>query len=234
MCHGQSVSLFPEPGTPAAVGGEAAALAYGDPGAATRLAILPDVFGCTPFYRGLAAYLAGKGARVFLMNPFADLGELSEPTLDAAFARRSRLHDFSYLDRFEGFALETGIRGTIGFCLGGLYILELARRSLPGNLVAYYPFPQNLPNQDPVPTPFDYLETLQKPVTVLVGDSDTPVGPANVGRMAEIAARNPAFTVHVYPGSEHGFLADIDSVDPVLRANARNALMRGEAAAFAG
>lgn len=230
MCHDHAISVFPQPGEPEILEGELTALAFGDATANKRLAIIPDIYGCNPFYRGFAAYWAGRGARVFLMDPFAPFGELPEATREAAFARRAKLRDKAYLDAFERFLSDHKVDGVIGFCLGGLYVFELARRGYGGDLVAFYPFPQGLPNQDPLPTPFEYLGHVERPHLVLIGDQDGSVGPDNVARLAEVARANPAIELHRYPGSQHGFLADLDSEDATLRANARDALAKCEAA----
>lgn len=230
MCHGQASARFPEPetGTPFDEGG-LHGYAFGSP-SAPPVAILPDIYGCNAFYRGLATHFAVKGLRVLLMDPFHAQGPLAEATREAAFERRHKVRDGDYMDALVGFLSQRAVGGVIGFCLGGLYVFDLVRRKYAGNLVAFYPFPQGLPNQDPLPVPFDYLGAAATPHTVLIGDTDPSLGPDNTRRLEQIAAGNGALDLHVYAGSGHGFLGDLDSADPVLRANAEAGLAVAEAA----
>lgn len=237
MCHGKPSSRFPTPdegtafgATPAGgetAGGTLHGFAFG-PDLGPRLAILPDIYGCNPFYKGLATHLAGKGLRVFLMNPFHAFGDLPEQTREAAFERRHKLRDRAYVDAFEAFLDREEIEGVLGFCLGGLYIFELAKRGYAGRLVAFYPFPQGLPNEDPLQVPFEYLDGVTARQTVLIGDSDPSLGPEHTARLRAVAAANPAIDLHVFAGSGHGFLGDLDSGESEKRANAEAALAIAE------
>jgi len=102
--------------------------------------------------------------------------------------------------------------------------MELARRGNTATLIGLYPFPAGLQNQDPLPVPLDTLEDVRTPQTILVGDQDAGAGIDNVKTMADIATRNTALDLHVYEGSGHGFLADLDSADPHLKQNAQDAV----------
>lgn len=224
MCHGAASAAFPPVGRYVATTAEPFSLAFGDPGERIRIAILPDIYGPGPFYQGLATYLAERGALVRLMDPFHDLGALAVPSRQAAFARRNGVRDRTYVDAFERFVREQRITGVAGFCLGGLYVFELARRGLRVNLVSLYGFPQGLANDDPLPVPFDYLDGLPHRHVALFGDQDHSQLPDNFRRLAEIAGRTPGFGLHVFPGSGHGFLGDLDCDDPARVRNARSAL----------
>ncbi len=230
MCHGAASAYFPEP----EIGGEFSAeldgLVFGDETASVRIALIPDIYGTNAFYQGFATHLAQKGARVFLTNPFAGLGDLPEVTREAAFARRNKLHDNAMVDRLEAFCGTHSITGVIGFCLGGSYVFELSRRGVSQDLVGFYGFPQGMENQDPMQKPFDYLADVSKAQTCLMPGSDQSVGLDNVARLAEIAADNDSLDLTVYPDSGHGFLADLDSEDATLKANAVDALKRCESA----
>src|SRR5580698_4612829 len=130
MCHGVASAAFPAVGKYVTTTAEPFSLAFGDSVARVRIAILPDIYGPGPFYQGLATYLAERGAFVQLMDPFHELGPMTEPSREAAFARRDGLRDRAYVDGFERFAREQRITSVVGFCLGGLYVFELARRGL--------------------------------------------------------------------------------------------------------
>jgi carboxymethylenebutenolidase len=233
MCHGNGVAIFGTvvEGDPFADGDIRGLIFNG--GAKATIAILPDIYGCTPFYRGLANYLARKHeAKVLLLNPFHAFGDLAEPTRDAAFQRRHKMRDMQFMNSLEMFIAKHNVSGLIGFCLGGLYVFELVRRNIKLALVALYPFPQGLPNQDPLPVPLTYLDRATTSHTVLIGDRDTGLGDIVTQQMRDVAANNPAIDLEVYPGSGHGFLADLDSDNPDLRNNAEAALARAETAIF--
>lgn len=222
MCTGAPLDSFPAAATPERF--EADISGYRFDGGGARIAILPDIYGCSDFYRGLSTHLMQRGRSVYLVDPFDGLGDLPEVTREAAFARRHKVRDKTFLDAFENFAASEGIAGVIGFCLGGCYVFELARRGFDADLLGLYGFPQGLENQDPLPKPFDYLETVQRPFTMLLGREDAPVGPENVERLEALAPRVPAMTLKVYDGVGHNFLSFLDSDAPDKKAIAREAL----------
>jgi carboxymethylenebutenolidase len=75
-----------------------------------------------------------------------------------------------------------------------------------------------------LPVPFDYLDGLPHSHVALFGDQDHSQSPDNLRRLAEIAGRTSGFGLHVFPGSGHGFLGDLDCDDPPRVRNARSAL----------
>lgn len=228
MCHGEPSESFPTPEVTGEIHAEVAALTFGRESAEKRIAILPDIYGLNQFYRGLSTYLSGKACQVFLVNPFDGLDPLPKVTRDAAFARRSNVADRDFVDRFEAFCGSHRIDGVVGFCLGGLYVFELARREVAQNLVGFYGFPQGMQNIDPLPVPFDYLGTLTKPHACLMPGQDASVGIENIERLAKIAETKESLRLRLYPESGHGFLTDLDSDDAQLKANAVDALTHCE------
>lgn len=223
MCHGVASSAFPEPGDFSSYSSDIQATMFGDSNAEQRIAILPDIYGSNPFYQGFAAHLAQRDRHVYLVDMFAGLGDIPKATREAAFERRHKLKDAAFIDSFERFVDKEHIGGVVGFCLGGLFVFELARRKLPALLVGFYPFPQGLPNQDALDVPFDYLADVKTDHTILVG-SDDSMGPENVQRLQHVATENAALDLHVYETSGHGFLADLTSDDALKRDNAKRAL----------
>lgn len=226
MCHGKAVSAFPTPTNPDTFDNGVTGYHWVNPVAGSKIAILPDIYGCSPFYRGLATRFAQKGADVFLVDTFAGFGDLPEMTREAAFARRGKVADKDFLDRFEAFVSAQGITGVIGFCLGGLYVFELARRGVQTALVGLYGFPQGLPNQDPLPIPFEYLHTVDTPFAMLLGADDPAVGAENVERLQAMVPDVPRMDLTVYRGVGHDFLPLLDSDVPALRSTAEDALAR--------
>ena len=230
MCHGKASAFFPTPEVKGEISTEIEALYFGDEGASKRLAILPDIYGANAFYQGLSTYLARKGCRVYLTNPFHEFGELPEVTREAAFERRHKLKDKDFIDRFEAFCNAQTVDGVIGFCLGGYYIFELARRNVNQDLVGFYGFPQGFQNQDPLQVPYEYLATIEKKHVSLMPGQDMSVGVENVNKLKEIADANANLQLTVYEASGHGFLADLDSDNSILRENALESLKQCEAA----
>lgn len=217
MCNAASLSFFRKPRRIDHLVSSVESFVQGPDDAAFRIAILPDIYGCSPFYEGLSAHFAELGARVFLVNPFAGLGELREPTREAAFERRHKVADKGFLDSFEAFARDQQITGVVGFCLGGLYVFELARRGLDACLIGMYGFPQGLPNRDPIPVPFDYLDSVRKSYTMFIGRNDRSVGTENVLRLERQAKSNPALNLVVFDDVGHDFLTALDESSGAAR-----------------
>lgn len=232
MCLTQAPAAFPSTAM-STFRGEVSGYACGGDDASMRIVVLPDIYGCSPFYRSLAARYAAKGARVFLVDPFIEVGELPEATREAAFARRHSLRDKALVDALERWFSVERITGVLGFCLGGLYVFELARRGATPALAGLYGFPQGMPNDDPLPVPFDHLRDIRTPFTMLMGAEDAPVGPAVVARLAAMAPEVPAMALTVYPDVGHNFLADVDSDDAGKRGIAEDALRRMDSAMLA-
>lgn len=223
MCHGHAVKAFPAPAPAEPFDRTVAGFTWGDPAAEKTIAVLPDIYGCNPFYKGLSTLMAQKGARVHLVDTFYGLGDLPEATREAAFARRNKVDDKSFLDRFEQFCREEQVTGVVGFCLGGLYIFELARRGLSADLIGLYGFPQGLPNEDPIPVPFDYLPEVDQSFTMLVGRDDDSVGRDNIEKLEKMSPEVRAMTLKVYDGVGHNFLPLLDSDKQSERAIAEDA-----------
>jgi carboxymethylenebutenolidase len=229
MCHDTTPSSLPTPGNYQL--GNSNGLKYWDFSSAAsktesdvRVALLTDIYGCNDFYQSMSTHFANQGWQSHLIDLFADLGELPEVTREAAFERRHKLRDQECCDLIAQYILDNNITAVVGFCLGGNFVFELARRNVKVNLIAYYPFPAGLPNENGLDPAFNYLELLQTEVTVLIGDDDNRVGLENVAKLKTISESNAALGVNVYPNSKHGFLEDLDSADPTLKQNAEDSL----------
>jgi carboxymethylenebutenolidase len=180
--------------------------------------LVGDVFGRSPFYERLATIIAASGFQVLLPDFFFRQGPLPERTRQAAFARRARLDEARTIDDLRA-AIEwlravgpDAKVGTIGFCMGGTFVLDLACLEDDLVTVAYYGFPvpqASLPS--PPPRPIDLVDELRGPVLALWGEDDDTVGIDNVrSYIARAGAANPTFSAEVLPGLGHGFLADAD------------------------
>lgn len=224
MRHGAAVKAFPPPTEGEIFEGDVHGFCFGERGAATHIAILPDIYRCNGLYRGLSQRFTQKGARVTLVDPFRGLGELSAVTREAAFARCRNVRDAAFIDHLEGAALREHVSGVLGFCLGGPYVFELARRGLPLALIGLYGFPHGMANSDPLPVPSDYLEKVSRSFTMLMGSQDASVGPDTVSRLKVMSPCIPALKSRVYENVGHGFLPMVDSENPEERGVAIDAL----------
>lgn len=231
MCHGRAIAAFPKPVEGRYFASEVEGEHFGDASSDRKIAILPDIYGVNPFYRGLAHLLTRSGSgsgenEVYLVNTFAGLGELPNMTREEAFERRHKVRDAEFIGRFETWARRQQIDGVVGFCLGGLYVFELARRNLPADLLGLYGFPQGMKNQDPLPAPFDYLPEVTQPFAMVMGADDMVVDPAEVRRLQGLAPNVAAMELTVLEGVGHNFLPELDNSDPEARRPAERALAR--------
>ncbi|TMD53523.1 MAG: dienelactone hydrolase family protein [Chloroflexi bacterium] len=183
--------------------------------------VVADVFGRSPFYEDLAGRLALAGYTALLPDFFFREGALSERTREAAFERRGRLDDARALvdlgQAIDWLKLQPnagGPVGTVGFCMGGNFVLLLAAEREDLASVCYYGFPAGGPLPMKVPAPLAVADRIHGPLLGFWGDQDTGVGMENVERLATaLRARGVDFEHTVYPGLGHGFLA-ASGLDP--------------------
>lgn len=178
--------------------------------------IVSDIFGRSPFYEDLAARLAVAGFAALVPEYFFRLGPLAERDLQLAQERRARLDENitqeDFLAAIDWLKSATGAArvGTIGFCMGGTQVLDLAARRRDLATVCFYGFPARLPTAGPLtaPAPLDVVDDISGPILGFWGDADHGVGMANVETLAkELAARAVDFRHTIYPGLGHGFMA---------------------------
>jgi carboxymethylenebutenolidase len=178
--------------------------------------VVADIYGRGPFYEDLAARLAVAGFHALLPDYFFRQGPLGDQSREAAFARRRQLDDLRALadhgTAIDWLRAQPGVRGgrtgTIGFCMGGTFVLNLAAARDDLATVCYYGFPQPPPlSPNPAPAPLDQLDSVHGPILGLWGDRDEGVGMDNVAKLAQgLSARGVDFEHVVYAGLGHGFL----------------------------
>ncbi len=185
------------------------------PADAPAVLIVGDIFGRSEFYEHLAALVAAEGFQSLVPDFFFRQGPLAEPgSRKAAFARRRRLDEAAALDDLRAaidWLRERSRRpviGTVGFCMGGTFVLDLASTQDDLVTIAYYGFP--VPSTElasPPPRPLDLVDSLRGPVLAFWGDRDDTVGVDHARAYAERArASNPDFDCEFVPGLGHGFL----------------------------
>jgi carboxymethylenebutenolidase len=234
MCHQDKINFFGELRHYDSFSAEVDGLVFPGNTAGRSVAILPDIYGLTDFYKGYASYVSGFGARTLLINPWSVFGELPEATREAAYERRHLLKDKQHCDQLEAFLEREKVDAVVGFCIGGNFAFELAKRGYAGTIIAIYPLPWGMANQDEIRPAFEYMPELMTEVTILMGDADHLAGPDNIEKLKGIVADNAHLTMHLYEGSNHGFFTDIDGTDGLLKANAGHAIDSVTDILFAG
>ncbi|TSD49920.1 dienelactone hydrolase family protein [Rhodococcus sp. KBS0724] len=181
-----------------------------------------DIHGPSPFYICLASRLAVAGFSVLLPDFFFRQGPAAGPDLESAFARRKSLDEAQTVRDLD--AATTWLKdkiggdrvGSLGFCMGGTYSLDLA--SLRDDLVtvSYYGFPEPQATLVmPPPRPLDLVDDLSGPVLAFWGEDDHGIGVEVPVRYATRAEKvNSEFSYEIVAGVGHAFLGHSQLDDP--------------------
>jgi dienelactone hydrolase len=180
--------------------------------------VVEDIFGRSPFYEDVAVRLAAAGYTALLPDFFFRHEPLPERNLELAYARCSRLDQKHALRELhvaiDWLLARTGRAGqrvgTIGFCLGGTFVLDLAAERDDLATVCYYGFPGGDREETELtaPIPLAVVNRMHGPILGLWGDQDIAVGMDNVARLAEaLRSRGVPNDQVIYPGVGHAFLA---------------------------
>jgi carboxymethylenebutenolidase len=213
MCHPEVPAGQPVPDVKArevtltVPTGDSMTAMFAQPDGESRGAVLVinDIFGRVPFYENLTRRLAEAGFTALDPEYFFRQGALAEQTREAAIERRSHLDNaqaladldaaLNWLREATGFAR----LGTIGFCMGGTFVLQLAARRQDLASVCFYGFPGQISAQE--------RAGVNGPLLGFWGDQDAGVGMDNVEQLrAELEARGVEHDFTVYPGLGHGFM----------------------------
>lgn len=223
MCHpdvpgGQWADARTEEVAVAVGSGEAmsALLALPAEAPAAAVLVIPDIFGRSPFYENLGRRLAAAGYLALVVEYFFREGSLPERTIEAAIARRSEMDERRTIEDLEAAVdwlrarvdVKDGRTGTVGFCMGGTFVLNLAARRSDLAGACFYGFPAARRSPPPGPVPLEEADRIAGPLIGFWGDLDEGVGMDNVADFAAaMAERGVDFSHTVYPGVGHGFLA---------------------------
>jgi carboxymethylenebutenolidase len=196
-------------------------------GAGPGVLVVCDIFGRSPFYEDLAGRLALAGFTALLPDYFFREGPLAERTRELAMERRQRLDENQALvdldQAIEWLKLQPfagGQVGTIGFCMGGTLVLDLAARREDVATVCFYGFPAGAAGKEAgaPPPPLTLTERMHGPILGFWGDQDTGVGMDNVEKLAAaLDERGVEFEYTIHPGLGHGFMAQ-SQLDPAHEA----------------
>ncbi len=165
----------------------------------------------------IALELGRAGFDSLLPEFFFREGPLTEMSKEAVIERRGKLDDLRVLadlstsidwlrsqPRFSGARI-----GTIGFCLGGTFVLNLAAMREDLATVCYYGFPAETPVPAGVqgPYPREEVGKVSGPLLAFWGDQDERAGQENIAAyIAAVEASGIDFEAVVYPGLDHAFL----------------------------
>jgi carboxymethylenebutenolidase len=183
--------------------------------------MVPDVWGLSDHYRGLARRLADEGFAVLAIDPYRKTGrgDFSDPAGAHAWIRQ--LSDPLVLATVQEAidALRThpavGERkiGITGFCMGGQYAL-LAACECDGlsACAPFYGMVRYPPGLDPVRkprAPLDAVAGIRCPVLGLYGEEDALIPLADVDQLRHrLAESGQPFEIRLYPGAGHAFMND--------------------------
>jgi carboxymethylenebutenolidase len=185
-----------------------------DSGARATVVLITDIFGTSPFYRHLAAILAGQGYRVIIPDIFHRVGPPADSSRDAALSRRRLLDDQLAVEDIERvLALVTDDSrpyGVLGFCLGGSFALLTAATHPNQVTVTYYAFPKGAPGAKvPVTEPLQVADAITGPVLAHWGRRDY-IDAGEIGQLAKALADAPGpAEVRWYEHAGHAFLAGL-------------------------
>ena len=184
---------------------------------APAVLVVNDAFGRVGFYENLARRLAQAGYVALDPEYFFREGPLQEQSREHALARAAQLDQARTLDDL-GAAVDwlrgrdevKGGIGTIGFCMGGTLVLDLAASGKGvAATVSYYGFPVRgrAGPPKPPPQPVDLAERMTGRILGHWGDRDEGVGMHNVEALrGKLRSAHVDHTFHIYPGLGHGFL----------------------------
>ncbi len=186
-------------GTPAEVAG--------DPGS-RGLVVVPDIMGLRPLFDDIVARLAEEWS-CCVVAPDLYPGQ-SDLDLQGRLAEASSLRDDEVLGDMVAAADRTGAAdvGTVGFCMGGMYVLKAVSTGRFRRLVPFYGMIR-VPDDwrgDGQGEPLTHLAA-GDPTSVLaiIGTADPYTPPDQVETLAAAGV-----TTAAYEGAEHGFVHDPD------------------------
>jgi carboxymethylenebutenolidase len=192
-------------------------IAIPDPKPAPAVLVMHDINGVNDFYRDVTRRLALAGYLAVLPDLFHREGPPADDSREAKQARMRSMQQSNTLTDIQSALLwlqrhpqATGKLGTVGFCMGGTYVMLAASRDpAPDASVAFYGFPrrERTPTNPILPSDADEVINLKSPLLALWGTEDAGVGMDNVDQYEQQLDQFHKDHEFVrYPGIGHGFL----------------------------
>jgi carboxymethylenebutenolidase len=183
--------------------------------------LVPDVWGLSDHYRGLARRLAAEGFAVLAVDPYRKTGRPALTDVASVLAWIRELPDPLVLETLQeaidGLAAHRAAAGRklgiTGFCMGGQYALLAACgcRGLSA-CVPFYGMLRYAPGLDPARKPRSPLEAaaeLRCPLLGFYGEEDAIIPVADVRELEQrLAAAGRRVELRLYPKAGHAFMND--------------------------
>lgn len=183
---------------------------------APAVLVVNDVFGRGEFYEHLTRRIAQAGFVALDVEYFFRQSAVATGDREGAMKRAQQLDQMGTLDDLDQAVAwlqqrpeVRGARvGTIGFCMGGTLVLDLAASRNDLATVCYYGFPARR-GENPLapPAPLEVAEEMSGPIRGEWGDQDAAVGMVNVRALDELlVAAGVEHSFQIHKGLGHGFL----------------------------
>jgi carboxymethylenebutenolidase len=177
--------------------------------------IIQEIFGVNPWVRSVADWYAGQGYMALALDLFWRIkpGVQLDPTKDAEFKEGFGYYQQFNLDKgvediqttittLRNMPGCTGKVGNLGFCLGGLLSFLTAARTDTDACSSYYGGGIN--------TMLGEAAKIKKPTLLHLAGNDDYIPAEAQAAIQDGVKGNANITVHVYPGTAHGFCRDTD------------------------
>lgn len=184
-------------------------------GKGPAVVVIQEVFGINRWVRSVADMMAAEGYVALAPDLFWRIapGIQLDPAKPEEFQKGLALYgkyDFakaleditSTMAHLRTAPGASGKVGVMGFCAGGLLAYMAAAASDADAISSYYGGGIN--------GKLDLMARIRKPTLLHLAGVDGFMPPEAQDKIKEAAAKNPAVTVHVYPGAHHGFCRDTD------------------------
>ena len=183
---------------------------------APAVLVVNDVFGRGDFYEHLTRRIAQAGFVALDVEYFFRQSPVAAGDREGAMKRAQQLDQMGTLDDLDQAVTWLTARpevkgtrvGTIGFCMGGTLVLDLAASRTDLATVCYYGFPARR-GENPLapPAPLEIADEMSGPIRGEWGDQDAGVGMENVQALGEkLRSADVEHTFHIHKGLGHGFL----------------------------
>jgi carboxymethylenebutenolidase len=124
--------------------------------------------------------------------------------------QKQSLRDFDVaLNWLQQRPYAAGVAGTVGFCMGGTLVLDIAAERNDVVTVCFYGFPRpSMTGPKGPPAPLDEVDRISGPILGFWGDQDQGVGMDNVKALdGALSERGVEHEFRMFPGLGHGFMA---------------------------
>lgn len=175
-------------------------------GTAPAVLVIHENRGLNPYVKDVARRLAKAGFVALApdaLHPLGgypgndDEGRAMQRSLDKAKIEQDFIAAAQFLKAHE---LSNGKLGAVGFCFGG-YIVNMLAATLPEDLNAGVPFYGT-------PAAKELRKDIKGPLLIQLAELDKRVNASWPEYEVDLKANDSVYTMHMYPGANHGFHND--------------------------